>query len=134
YPAVGSFLGFRSFGRPARPARRCTTQPTDDRPGSVPAKAAGRSVILGQARPIGPGQAIELVDNFAVAKRHLASQLLAAAEASAVHIDEPEVSLFKTQNGDVGRRTGREVSQLLLLDLTRRVPGGAQDHLGKRHA
>ena len=111
----------------------CGTRPNAPRtPGPIPAGITGRGIVRRQRVPLGPAQAIEVVDHLSVAQRHLAGQPLVASQAGAVHVEVAEATLLQPQHRHVGQRPDREVAEFLALDLPRRIPGRARDDVVDR--
>src|SRR5262249_55948673 len=69
---------------------------------AVPSWITRRPVILGQGGPVGSREAIELVDDLAVAKGHLAGELPVAPKPRAVGIEEAIVPFLEIQHCDIG--------------------------------
>src|SRR5437879_5641078 len=100
----------------------------------LPPGVAGGLVILGQRVPVGTGEAIEVVDDLAVAKRQLADELLGAPLAGPERVDEPEAAVLEPQHGHVGPGPDGQMAEAVLLDLARGVPRGPRDDVVERHA
>src|SRR5262245_64226705 len=96
---------------------------------AVPPWVARVAIVLGQSRPVGAAEAIEIIDDFAVPQRHLAVQSLRTFEAGVVHVEEAEIALLDPQHGDVGCGADRQMAEVLLLDGPRWLTGGPVDDL-----
>src|SRR5687768_13654064 len=106
----------------ARPAPACGAD-------GVPAGIAGLRIVLRQLVPLGTSNAVQIVDYPAVAQSELAVLLLVPLQSRAVHIGESELPLLEFENSNIGWRSHREIAQLFMFDLPRRIPRGAANHV-----
>src|SRR5271165_5111013 len=89
---------------------------------------------LASLRIMGPGwrrpqvgtDAIQVIYDLSVLDRKLAKQLLLAIEAFVHHVSKAKIAVFHAEHRDICDRTLREIAQLLVFNLMRRM----RRHLG----
>src|SRR5664279_797166 len=94
------------------------------RAGAVTGPVAGHLRIAGAwLIPNIHGDSAQVIDDLAVANGELAGQFGVAHHLHVVHRPLDELARLRAEDGDVCWRADRGIAELILLDLTGRMPG-----------